>query len=113
MVGAAAAWFGEVTGKLTVNKGRVIIQIYLLGAFPSAKSFHRLSHPPPSSTERQTPLQMEISFKNVCFLQKVTLSLFSKLLLCLHFKNNNNNQLKILLLPEGTFCSGKFCSPCE
>ena len=53
-------------------------------------------------TERETPLQMEISLIsiNISYKKKASIQ-FSELLLCLLF--HKNNQLKAILMPETHF----------
>lgn len=87
-----------------MNKDMVIIQIYLLGAFPSAKSFYILGHPSPSCAERKTPDKWRFSLNLYMFPTKGTpWSVFKASPVCA-LKNKYINSSRLPL-----FCSGKIC----
>lgn len=96
----------EVTRKGTLNKGKVVMQIYLL-AFSMIRLFRDLDNLLFWYREGDTLINESLSYKCKCLYKRVTSKIFSQLLCLLFLKNNH---IKIIVMP---MCGGTFCSPSE
>lgn len=100
MLGWAGGCSWEVTRKsiVTSKRGVVVMQIQFL-AFSINKCFQRFIHPSLAGTERERPLQVEISLKDVnVSCKRVTSTQFLELSLCPFFLKAN--QSNIILMPK-------------